>query len=108
MREFFVLHRMVGRTQRAVLTPGYFEPCNFPSVSLRQAVDHSPRVVTRSRRKSPRWKAVPTSSPRCLALGFFFLSLCTAFTSDIRDVPQACPCPHVPVLASDSSSLTAI
>ena len=31
VREFFVLHRMVGRTQRGVLTPGYFEPCNFPS-----------------------------------------------------------------------------
>ena len=31
MREFFVLHRMVGRTRRGVLTPGYFEPCNFPS-----------------------------------------------------------------------------
>ena len=29
--EFFVLHRMVGRTWRGVLTPGYFEPCNFPS-----------------------------------------------------------------------------
>ena len=32
VREFFVLHRMVGRTRRRVLTPGYFEPCNFPSV----------------------------------------------------------------------------
>ena len=30
--EFFVLHRMVGRTRKGVLTPGYFEPCNFPSV----------------------------------------------------------------------------
>ena len=30
MREFFVLHRMVERTRRGVLTPGYFEPCNFP------------------------------------------------------------------------------
>ena len=30
--EFFVLHRMVGRTWRGVLTPGYFEPQNFPSV----------------------------------------------------------------------------
>ena len=29
--EVFVLHRMVGRTQRGVLTPGCFEPCNFPS-----------------------------------------------------------------------------
>ena len=33
VREFFVLHRMVGRTWRGVLTPGYFEPCNFPSLS---------------------------------------------------------------------------
>ena len=33
VREFFVLHRMVGRTRREVLTPGYFEPCNFPSIS---------------------------------------------------------------------------
>ena len=31
VREFFVLHRMVGRTQSGVLTPGYFETCNFPS-----------------------------------------------------------------------------
>ena len=31
MREFFVLHRMEGRTWRGVLTPGYFELCNFPS-----------------------------------------------------------------------------
>ena len=31
VREFFVLHRMVGRTWRGVLTPDYFEPCNFPS-----------------------------------------------------------------------------
>ena len=31
VREFFVLHRMVERTWRGVLTPGYFEPCNFPS-----------------------------------------------------------------------------
>ena len=30
MREFFVLHRMVGRTWRGVLTPGYFELCTFP------------------------------------------------------------------------------
>ena len=32
VREFFVLHRIVGRLQRGVLTPGYFERCNFPSV----------------------------------------------------------------------------
>ena len=32
VREFFVLHRMVGRTWRGVLTPGYFEPGIFPSV----------------------------------------------------------------------------
>ena len=32
VREFFVLHRMAGRTWREVLTPDYFEPCNFPSV----------------------------------------------------------------------------
>ena len=29
VREFFVLHRMVGRTQRGVLTPGYFERVTF-------------------------------------------------------------------------------
>ena len=34
VREFFVLHRMVGRTQRGVLTPGYFEPSNFPSTRV--------------------------------------------------------------------------
>ena len=31
VREFFVLHRMLGETWRGVLAPGYFEPCNFPS-----------------------------------------------------------------------------
>ena len=31
VKEFCVLHRMVGRTWRGVLTPGHFEPCNFPS-----------------------------------------------------------------------------
>ena len=31
VREFFVLHRMVGRSWRGVLTPGCFELCNFPS-----------------------------------------------------------------------------
>ena len=30
VREFFVLHRKVGRDWRGVLVPGYFEPCNFP------------------------------------------------------------------------------
>ena len=34
VREFLVLHRMVGRTWRKVLTPGYFEPCSFPSCSI--------------------------------------------------------------------------
>ena len=34
VREFFVLHRMVGRTWRGILTPGYFEPCNFPSLAM--------------------------------------------------------------------------
>ena len=29
--KLFVLPRMVGRTWRGVLTPGYLEPCNFPS-----------------------------------------------------------------------------
>ena len=31
VRDVFVLHRTVGRTPRGVLTPGYFELCNFPS-----------------------------------------------------------------------------
>ena len=31
VRELFVLHRMVGRTPRGVLTPGYFELRNFSS-----------------------------------------------------------------------------
>ena len=30
-RKFFILYRMVGRTWREVLTPGYLEPCSFPS-----------------------------------------------------------------------------
>ena len=34
MREFFVLHRIMGRIWRGVLTPGYIEPCNFPSLSI--------------------------------------------------------------------------
>ena len=29
------MHRVVGRTRRGALTPGYFEPCNFPSASQR-------------------------------------------------------------------------
>ena len=33
MKEFFVLHRIVGRTWREILTPGYFEPRNFPSAA---------------------------------------------------------------------------
>ena len=37
--EFFVLHRMVGRTQRGALTPGYFDLCNFPSTSQRGGVE---------------------------------------------------------------------
>ena len=31
VREFFVLYRIVERTWKEVLTPGYFEPCNLPS-----------------------------------------------------------------------------
>ena len=31
VRKLFVLPRMVGRTWRGVLTPGYLEPCNFAS-----------------------------------------------------------------------------
>ena len=38
VREFFVLHRMVGRTWRGVLTPVYFEPCNFPSIITPKAL----------------------------------------------------------------------
>jgi len=38
VREFFVLHRMVGRTWRGVLTPDYFEPCNFPSDGMGREV----------------------------------------------------------------------
>ena len=34
MREFFVFHRMVRMTWRAVLTSGYFEPRNFPSFQI--------------------------------------------------------------------------
>ena len=30
--EFFVLHRMVGRTPEGNLSPGSFELCNFPSM----------------------------------------------------------------------------
>ena len=36
MREFFVLQRMVGRTWKGLLTPGYLEPCNFPSSWIRK------------------------------------------------------------------------
>ena len=46
MKEFFVLHRMVGRTRRGVLTPGYFERCNFPSRILEWvALSFSGRIV---------------------------------------------------------------
>ena len=34
VREFFVLYRKMGKTWTGVLTPGYFEPCNFPSSSI--------------------------------------------------------------------------
>ena len=34
VREFFLLPRMVGRTWRSVLTPGYLEPRNFPSSTM--------------------------------------------------------------------------
>jgi len=34
VRELCVLHRMVGRTWRGVLIPGYFEPCTFPLQGL--------------------------------------------------------------------------
>ena len=40
MREFFVLHRMVGRTLRGVLTAGYFELCNFPSDGVQAMGSH--------------------------------------------------------------------
>ncbi|CAI9171362.1 unnamed protein product [Rangifer tarandus platyrhynchus] len=40
VRDFFVLHRMVGRTWRGVLTPGYFEPCNFPSDGVQAMGSH--------------------------------------------------------------------
>ena len=30
-RKFFILYRMVGRTWRGLLTPGYVEPYSFPS-----------------------------------------------------------------------------
>ena len=33
VREFFVFHRLVGRTRKGVSTPGYFEPCNLPSLT---------------------------------------------------------------------------
>ena len=33
VRELFVLHRMVERTWRRVLTRGYFKPRNFPSMA---------------------------------------------------------------------------
>ena len=36
VREFFVSHRMVGRTWREVLTPDYFDPCNFPSKRIQK------------------------------------------------------------------------
>ena len=34
VRELFVLLRMVGRTWKGALTPGYVELCNFPSHSI--------------------------------------------------------------------------
>ena len=40
MREFFIVHRMVGRTQRGVLTLGYFELCNFPSDGVQAMGSH--------------------------------------------------------------------
>ena len=44
VREFFVLHRMVGRTWRGVLTPGYFEPCNLPSERSNEELKSKGRI----------------------------------------------------------------
>ena len=44
VREFFVLHGMVGRTQRGVLTPGYFEPCNFPPAAVKDPVNQQIKI----------------------------------------------------------------
>ena len=48
VREFFVLHRMVGRSWRGVLTPGCFELCNFPSRILEWVALSFSRVVRSS------------------------------------------------------------
>ena len=44
MKEFFVLHRIVGRTWRGVLTPGCFEPCNFPSERINEELKSKGRI----------------------------------------------------------------
>ena len=60
VRDFFVLRRMVGRILRGVLTPGYFEPGNFPSVG------RPPRAPL------PAWHALagcPLGSAACVPSG---------------------------------------
>ena len=47
VKEFFVLH--CGEDQRGILTPGYFEPCNFPSVGLIQPIKIPLKSGTRQR-----------------------------------------------------------
>ena len=47
VRDLFVLHRMAGRTWRGVLTPGYFEPCKFPSFQ-------TPRNIYKKRKRGGR------------------------------------------------------
>ena len=46
-RKFFILYRMVGETQRGVLSPDYFEPSSFPSDS-QSAVNISTRDIRSS------------------------------------------------------------
>ena len=99
VREFFDFHRMVGRTPRGLLTPGYFEPCNFPSRILEWVAISFSRVsswpmgwtqgscvagggFTSSHLGSPSHRAwgltgVNWGKPRKTGwLGFFLVSLC--------------------------------
>ena len=50
VKELFVLHRMVGRTRRGVLTLGYFELCNFPSPRAHNMLHNNKKAAAARRR----------------------------------------------------------
>ena len=92
VREFFILHRMVGRAWRGVLIPGYLEPCNLPSV---------PKIILTSDVKcKPRG---PQDQPQVLQFYRTVLVFCCCFCSTVQSCltlcnPVNCSAPGFPIL----------